>query len=92
MGIFITAILGVLSFPVLLSAAVLLLMDRGFGTSFYMSDIVTSSGALDATGGSPILCEPYFGLGHPEVYIILLPALGMTSEIISHVLKTYIWL
>jgi cytochrome c oxidase subunit 1 len=51
---FITAILGVLSFPVLLSCAVLLLMDRGFGTSFYMSDIVTSSGALDATGGNNI--------------------------------------
>ena len=81
---FITAILGVLSFPVLLSCAVLLLMDRGFGTSFYMSDIVTSSGALDATGGSPILYEHLFWfLGHPEVYIILLPALGMTSEIIS---------
>ena len=81
---FITAILGVLSFPVLLSAATLLLMDRGFGTSFYMSDIVTSSGALDATGGSPILYEHLFWfLGHPEVYIILLPALGMTSEIIS---------
>ena len=72
---FITAILGVLSFPVLLSAAVLLLMDRGFGTSFYMSDIVTSSGASDATGGSPILYEHLFWfLGHPEVYIILLPA------------------
>ena len=81
---FITAILGVLSFPVLLSCAVLLLMDRSFGTSFYMSDIVTSSGALDATGGSPILYEHLFWfLGHPEVYIILLPALGMTSEIIS---------
>jgi len=81
---FITAILGVLSFPVLLSCAVLLLMDRGLGTSFYMSDIVTSSGALDATGGSPILFEHLFWfLGHPEVYIILLPALGMTSEIIS---------
>ncbi|MDG2344316.1 MAG: cbb3-type cytochrome c oxidase subunit I, partial [Flavobacteriales bacterium] len=81
---FITAILGVLSFPVLLSCAVLLLMDRGLGTSFYMSDIVTSSGALDATGGNPILYEHLFWfLGHPEVYIILLPALGMTSEIIS---------
>ena len=81
---FITAILGVLSFPVLLSCAVLLLMDRGFGTSFYMSDIVTSSGALDATGGSPILYEHLFWfLGHPEVYIILLPALGITSDVIS---------
>lgn len=82
---FITAILGVLSFPVLLSCAVLLLMDRGLGTSFYMSDITGPvSGALDATGGSPILYEHLFWfLGHPEVYIILLPALGITSEVIS---------
>ena len=89
---FITAILS-FSFPVLLSAAVLLLMDRILETSFYMSDIVTSSGALDATGGSPILYEHLFWfLGHPEVYIILLPALGMTSEIIYMFQKTYFWL
>jgi cytochrome c oxidase subunit 1 len=81
---FVTAILGLLSFPVLISAAVLLMMDRLGGTSFYLSDITLSSGALDQTGGSPILYEHLFWfLGHPEVYIILLPALGISSEVIA---------
>jgi len=81
---FVTAILGVLSFPVLVSAVVLLLMDRGLDTSFYLSDITTSSGALDQTGGSSILYEHLFWfLGHPEVYIVLLPALGISSEVIA---------
>jgi len=83
-AIFITAILGVLSFPVLLSAALLLIFDRSFGTSFYLSDIFISGQALEHTGGSPILFEHLFWfLGHPEVYIILLPALGITSEVVS---------
>ena len=76
-ALFVTAILGVLSFPVLVSAAVLLLMDRSFGTAFYLSDIFIQGEALDVTGGSPML------LGHPEVYIVLLPALGISSEVIS---------
>ncbi|MFT5601556.1 MAG: cytochrome c oxidase subunit 1 [Flavobacteriales bacterium] len=81
---FVTAILGILSFPVLVSAVVLLLMDRGMDTSFYLSDITTSSGALSQTGGSPILYEHLFWfLGHPEVYIVLLPALGISSEVIA---------
>jgi cytochrome c oxidase subunit I len=81
---FVTAILGVLSFPVLLSAVVLLIMDRGFGTSFYLSDIFIGGQALEQTGGSPILYEHLFWfLGHPEVYIVLLPALGITSEIVA---------
>jgi cytochrome c oxidase subunit 1 len=83
-AILITAILGLLSFPVLLSAALLLIFDRSFGTSFYLSDIFISGQALEHTGGSPILYEHLFWfLGHPEVYIILLPALGITSEVIS---------
>ena len=81
---FITAILGVLSFPVLLSAALLLIFDRSFGTSFYLSDIYIGGQALEQTGGSPILYQHLIWfLGHPEVYIIILPALGLTSEIIS---------
>jgi cytochrome c oxidase subunit 1 len=79
-----TAILGVLSFPVLLAAALLLIFDRSFGTSFYLSDIYIAGQALEKSGGSPILFQHLFWfLGHPEVYIILLPALGITSEIIS---------
>ena len=80
----VTAILGVLSFPVLLSAALLLMMDRLMGTSFYLSDIVVGGEMLDNVGGSPILYQHLFWfLGHPEVYIVLLPALGLSSEIIS---------
>ena len=81
---FVTAILGVLSFPVLFSAVLLLIMDRTFGTSFYLSDIIVNGEMLDSTGGSPILYQHLFWfLGHPEVYIVLLPALGLTSEIIA---------
>ena len=81
---FITAIIGVVSFPVLLSAALLLIFDRSFGTSFYLSDIFINGEVLHYQGGSPILFEHLFWfLGHPEVYIILLPALGLTSEVIS---------
>jgi cytochrome c oxidase subunit 1 len=79
-----TAILGILSFPVLLSAALLLIFDRSFGTSFYLSDIYINGQALPNQGGSPILFQHLFWfLGHPEVYIVILPALGMTSEIIA---------
>lgn len=80
----ITAILGLLTFPVLLAAVLLLVFDRSFGTSFYLSDIFIGGVPLPQTGGSPILYEHLFWfLGHPEVYIVLLPALGLTSEIIS---------
>jgi cytochrome c oxidase subunit 1 len=81
---FVTAILGVLSFPVLFSAALLLIFDRSMGTSFYLSDIFIGGEVLHNSGGSPILFEHLFWfLGHPEVYIILLPALGITSEVIA---------
>ena len=83
-ALFITAILGVLSFPVLVSAVVLLMMDRLMGTAFFLSDIHIGGEALDVTGGSPILYQHLFWfLGHPEVYIVLLPALGISSEVIA---------
>jgi cytochrome c oxidase subunit 1 len=81
---FVTAIIGVISFPVLLSAALLLIFDRSFGTSFFLSDIYLAGEVLHYQGGSPVLFEHLFWfLGHPEVYIIILPALGITSEIIA---------
>lgn len=81
---FLTAILGILSFPVLVAAVVLLFFDRTLGTSFYLSDIYIAGEALNHTGGSPVLYQHLFWfLGHPEVYIVLMPALGLTSEIIS---------
>jgi cytochrome c oxidase subunit 1 len=80
----VTAILGVVSFPVLLSAAVLLIFDRGLGTSFYLSDIFIKGEALAHSGGSPILFQHLFWfLGHPEVYIIILPAMGLVSEVLA---------
>lgn len=80
----ITAVLGLISFPVLLSAALLLIFDRSFGTSFYLSEIYIGGEALPNVGGSPILFQHLFWfLGHPEVYIVILPALGITSEIIA---------
>ncbi len=83
-ALFITAVIGVVSFPVLLSAALLLIMDRSFGTSFFLSDIFIGGEALHYQGGSPVLYEHLFWfLGHPEVYIVLLPALGITSEVIA---------
>lgn len=81
---FVTAIIGVVSFPVLLSAALMLIMDRSFGTSFFLSDIYLAGEVLNYQGGSPVLFEHLFWfLGHPEVYIVILPALGITSEIIA---------
>ncbi|GEM58709.1 cytochrome-c oxidase [Flavobacterium columnare NBRC 100251 = ATCC 23463] len=81
---FITAIIGIVSFPVLLSAVLMLIMDRSLGTSFFLSDIFISGEVLHYQGGSPVLFEHLFWfLGHPEVYIVLLPALGITSEIIA---------
>ncbi|WP_373057846.1 cbb3-type cytochrome c oxidase subunit I [Zunongwangia sp. H14] len=81
---FVTAIIGVVSFPVLLSAALLLIMDRSFGTSFFLSDIFIEGEVLAHQGGSPVLFEHLFWfLGHPEVYIVILPAMGIASEILA---------
>lgn len=81
---FITAVIGIISFPVLLSAALLLIMDRSFGTSFFLSDIYIAGEVLHYQGGSPVLFEHLFWfLGHPEVYIVILPAMGLVSEIMA---------
>ncbi len=81
---FLTAIIGIVSFPVLFSAALLLIFDRSFGTSFFLSDIFIQGEVLHYQGGSPVLFEHLFWfLGHPEVYIVILPAMGLVSEIIA---------
>lgn len=81
---FITAIIGILSFPVLASGFFLLMCDRGLGTSFFLSEIFIGGQALDHVGGSPVLYQHLFWfLGHPEVYIIILPAMGIVSEVLS---------
>lgn len=83
-ALLLTAVIGLLSFPVLLAGGLLLLFDRSFGTSFYLSDIYIGGEALPNQGGSAILYQHLFWfLGHPEVYIVLLPALGIVSEVIA---------
>ncbi|MFW5760296.1 MAG: cytochrome c oxidase subunit I [Cyclobacteriaceae bacterium] len=81
---FFTAILGLFTFPVLLGAMLLLFFDSNFGTSFFLSNIYLAGEALPHLGGSPLLYQHLFWfLGHPEVYIAILPAMGIISEVIS---------
>ena len=79
-----TAIVVVLSFPALLAGVVLLEFDRLLDTSFYLNNIIINGQLLGYKGGSPILFEHLFWfLGHPEVYIIILPAFGIVSEVLA---------
>jgi len=81
---FITAILGLLAFGVLLSAGILLLMDRNLGTSFYVPLVVINGQVMGHRGGSPLLWQHLFWFfGHPEVYIAILPGMGVASQILS---------
>src|SRR5215216_4441875 len=82
---FTTAVLALLSFPVLLAAGVLLLLDHNAGTSFFVpGGLSNGTTVLDHSGGSPILWQHLFWFfGHPEVYIAILPGMGATSHILS---------
>ncbi|HKO61786.1 MAG TPA: cbb3-type cytochrome c oxidase subunit I [Pyrinomonadaceae bacterium] len=83
---FTTAVLALLSFPVLLGGGILLLLDRTVGTSFFVpGGLVFGSTVMNThTGGSPILWQHLFWFfGHPEVYIAILPGMGATSHILS---------
>jgi cytochrome c oxidase subunit I len=81
---FITAILGLLAFGVLLSAGILLLMDRNLGTSFFLPTLVVNGQLMGHKGGSPLLWQHLFWFfGHPEVYIAILPGMGVASQVLS---------
>jgi cytochrome c oxidase subunit I len=81
---FITAILGLLAFGVLLSGGILLLMDRNMGTSFYVPLVVVNGQIMGHKGGSPLLWQHLFWFfGHPEVYIAILPGMGVASQVLS---------
>jgi cytochrome c oxidase subunit 1 len=81
---FITAILGLLAFGVLLSGGILLLMDRNLGTSFYVPLVVVNGQIMGHKGGSPLLWQHLFWFfGHPEVYIAILPGMGVASQVLS---------
>jgi len=80
----ITAILGLLAFGVLLSAGILMLMDRNLGTSFFLPVIVVNGQLMAHKGGSPLLWQHLFWFfGHPEVYIAILPGMGVASQVLS---------
>ncbi len=84
-AIFVVAILGLLAFPPLLAGALMLLFDRHFGTSFFLpTGIYIGGKVMPNQGGSPLLWQHLFWfLGHPEVYILMLPAMGIASDVIA---------
>ncbi len=83
-GIFMATILALLAFPALLVSAIMMLFDLLLGTSFFMPAIVSMGQQLDYGGGSPVLFQHLFWFfGHPEVYIVALPAFGIVSDLLS---------
>src|SRR5438874_5808704 len=82
---FVTANLGLLAFGVLLAAGILMLMDRNLGTSFFVpGGLVVSGNLVKHNGGSPLLWQHLFWFfGHPEVYIAILPGMGVASQLLS---------
>ena len=83
-GIFVATILALLGFPALFVSGVMLLLDRTVGTSFFMPALVSMGQVTGYKGGSPLLFQHLFWFfGHPEVYIVALPAFGIVSDLIS---------
>jgi cytochrome c oxidase subunit 1 len=83
-GIFMATVLALLAFPALFVSAIMMILDQTLGTSFFMPAIVSKGQALDHAGGSPILFQHLFWFfGHPEVYIVALPAFGIVSDLVA---------
>ena len=83
-GIFTATVMALLAFPALFVACVMMLFDRLLGTSFFMPTLVEMGEQLSYGGGSPIVFQHLFWFfGHPEVYIVALPAFGIVSDLIS---------
>jgi cytochrome c oxidase subunit 1 len=83
-GIFVATILGLLAFPALFVSAVMMTLDKLAGTSFFMPAVMSMGQQLDHAGGSPVLFQHLFWFfGHPEVYIVALPAFGLVSDLLS---------
>jgi len=83
-AIFTATVLALLAFPALLVSAIMMSLDNLLGTSYFMPAIVSLGQQLDYSGGSPVLFQHLFWFfGHPEVYIVALPAFGIVSELLS---------
>lgn len=83
-GILVATILGLFAFPALLVSAIMMTLDLKLGTSFFMPAIMSAGDQLDYNGGSPILFQHLFWFfGHPEVYIVALPAFGLVSDVLA---------
>ena len=83
-GIFVATILALFAFPALLVACIMMILDSLLGTSFFMPAIYEMGELREHAGGSPILFQHLFWFfGHPEVYIVALPAFGIVSDVIS---------
>ena len=83
-GIFTATVLGLLAFPALLVSAIMMTLDRVLGTSFFMPAMVSMGEQTEYGGGSPVLFQHLFWFfGHPEVYIVALPAFGIVSDLLS---------
>jgi len=91
----VTAFLLLLAFPPLEAAAVMQLMDRVFDSSFFMPSGLVVSGVMQdqlAGGGSPLLWQHLFWfLAHPEVYVLILPALGIVGDIVANNTRKPLW-
>mgnify|MGYP000986910815 FL=1 len=83
-GIFTATVLALFAFPALFVGAIMMTLDSLIGTSFFMPLMVEMGELLSYDGGSPILFQHLFWFfGHPEVYIVALPAFGIVSDLIS---------